>query len=64
MSVLHAIDQQRDDPENEYLAISQEPIRLLAERLERESGDMAHFRFRDACGYRPVPVGAAPSSRT
>ncbi len=59
MSVLHAIDQQRDDPENEYLAISQEPIRLLAERLEGESADMAHFRFRDACGYRPVPTERA-----
>ena len=56
MSVLHAIDQQRNDPENEYLAISQEPIRELVDRLERESGDLAHFRFRDTCGYRPVPT--------
>jgi 4-aminobutyrate aminotransferase-like enzyme/Ser/Thr protein kinase RdoA (MazF antagonist) len=56
MSVLHAIDQQEDDPENEYLAISQEPIRTLVEQLEPESSDMAHFRFRDACGYRPVPI--------
>ena len=63
MSVLHAIDQQRDDPENEYLAISQEPIRLLAERLER-----SRATWRTSGSAMPaatVPCRpSGPSSRT
>ncbi len=45
-----------EQPGNRYLAISQEPIAIvLAKRLDRENPELAHYRFRDACGYRPVP---------
>ena len=56
MSVLNAVDQLAEAPENDYLAISQEPIRDLVDRLEHESAELAHLRFRDACGYRAVPT--------
>ena len=56
MSVLNAVDRLAEAPENDYLAISQEPIRDLVDRLEHESAELAHLRFRDACGYRAVPT--------
>jgi 4-aminobutyrate aminotransferase-like enzyme/Ser/Thr protein kinase RdoA (MazF antagonist) len=59
MSVLNAVDQLAETPDNEYLAISQQPIRELVDRLEHESAELAHLRFRDACGYRAVPTEQA-----
>ncbi len=56
MSIINAADQQRDDPGNAYLGISQEPIRVLVAQLATEDAEVAHLRYRDACGYRAVPT--------
>ena len=64
MSVLHAVDQQRDDPDNEYLAISQEPIR--AARRPARPGVGRHGALPVPRRLR-LPAGAdrsAPSSPT
>ena len=41
--------QQQNDPENEYLGISQKPARKLLEQLQEVNPRYAHYLFRDAC---------------
>src|SRR3954469_6818666 len=55
MSVCLAARQHAAAPGNDYLLVSQEGIVALLERLAAESPDLAHFRYRDACGYEAVP---------
>ncbi len=59
MSVVNAVRQGDDDPDNAYLQVSQGPIRRVAPRLGDALGALAVCRLRDACGYP-----AAPESRT
>src|SRR5262249_29637926 len=55
MSVCIAARQHAAAPDNDYLLISQAAIEATLERLATESPDLAHFRYRDACGYEAVP---------
>src|SRR4051812_48724521 len=55
VSVCMAAWQHANDPGNDYLLISQERVVALLERLRGEDPSVAHFRFRDACGYEAVP---------
>ena len=43
------------DPANEYLLVSRRGVTEVLERLAGEDPDLAHFRFRDACGYEASP---------
>jgi 4-aminobutyrate aminotransferase-like enzyme/Ser/Thr protein kinase RdoA (MazF antagonist) len=56
MSVCMAAWQHREDPGNDYLLVSQRGVTELLDRLAGEDPDLAHARFRDACGYQPSPV--------
>ena len=55
MSVAVAADQQRQRPGDEYLAISQAPIRRTLPRLAAIPARVASATFRLACGMPPVP---------
>ncbi len=55
MSVAMAAKQFAAAPDNDYLLISQSGVSEVLDRLEGEDADLAHFRFRDACGYEPSP---------
>jgi 4-aminobutyrate aminotransferase-like enzyme len=48
--------QQKNDPENEYLGISQMPARELLERLQEINPRFAHYLFRDACNLEACPA--------
>ncbi len=56
MSVAISAEQQAADPTNTYLSVSQQAIVELQGRLATESAELAHLRFRDACGFRAVPT--------
>ena len=47
--------QQKNDPENEYLGISQMPALELLERLQEVNPRFAHYLFRDACNMEAFP---------
>src|SRR4051794_27055790 len=55
MSVAMAARQHAAAPGNDYLLISQAGVREVLERLAGEDATLAHFRFRDACGYEASP---------
>ena len=55
LSVAMAARQSAAAPENEYLLISQSGIAPVLARLREEDPQLAHFRFRDACGYEASP---------
>ncbi|WP_028063357.1 aminotransferase class III-fold pyridoxal phosphate-dependent enzyme [Solirubrobacter soli] len=59
MSVAMAVTQHAAAPDNEYLLISQAGVREALSRLEGEDARLAHFRFRDACGYEASPRARA-----
>ncbi|SVD76037.1 uncharacterized protein METZ01_LOCUS428891, partial [marine metagenome] len=47
--------QQRNDPENPYLGISQRPAWELLGDLRKVNPDFAHYRLREACGMEAFP---------
>jgi Ser/Thr protein kinase RdoA (MazF antagonist) len=55
MSVVNAVQQGHDDPDNAYLQVSQDAIRSVAGKLGDALGPLAVCRLRDACGYPAVP---------
>jgi 4-aminobutyrate aminotransferase-like enzyme len=55
LSVAMAARQYAAMPDNDYLLISQRGVTEALERLAAEDADLAHFRFRDACGYEASP---------
>lgn len=55
MSVCIAADQQRELPDNRYLAISQEPIRRTLPKLARIHPRFAEAVFRHESDFVPVP---------
>src|SRR5262245_1306364 len=55
LSVAVAAAQQADRPGDEYLAISQQPIRQTLPKLAAIHPRLAHYLLRDACGVPPVP---------
>jgi 4-aminobutyrate aminotransferase-like enzyme/Ser/Thr protein kinase RdoA (MazF antagonist) len=63
VSVCMAAWQHANDPGNDYLLISQERVVALLERLRGEDPELAHFRFRDACGYEANPRARAVRER-
>ncbi|HSF19382.1 MAG TPA: aminotransferase class III-fold pyridoxal phosphate-dependent enzyme [Vicinamibacteria bacterium] len=58
MSVSICARQFKDEPEREYLRVSQDPAWRLLERLEGECDRLPHYMFRAACGKDPHPDGA------
>lgn len=63
MSVAMAAQQSAEQPDNEYLLVSQAGVRALLDRLQHEDPQLAHFRFRDACGYEASPNARAIRQR-
>ncbi len=63
MSVAMAARQSAEQPGNDYLLVSQAGVREVLQRLEREDPQLAHFRFRDACGYEGSPNARAIRQR-
>ncbi|KAA3621395.1 MAG: aminotransferase class III-fold pyridoxal phosphate-dependent enzyme, partial [Proteobacteria bacterium] len=59
MSIAVAARQHIDQPDNDYLLVSQAPFRALLERLAKENAELARFRLRDACGLSPNPATPA-----
>jgi Ser/Thr protein kinase RdoA (MazF antagonist)/murein DD-endopeptidase MepM/ murein hydrolase activator NlpD len=55
MSVCHAANQYRHEPDNEYLRISEQPAWGLLKKLADIHPNLAHYAFRQACGLTPVP---------
>ena len=55
MSVCMSAYRRAGDPGNDYLLISQDAVGDLLDRLAEASPQLAHFRFRDACGYEANP---------
>ncbi|GAB4505698.1 MAG: aminotransferase class III-fold pyridoxal phosphate-dependent enzyme [Anaerolineales bacterium] len=56
MSVCIAADQQARQPHNDYLGISQAPIRETLPKLVHIHPRFAEAVFRDACGLHPFPA--------
>lgn len=63
MSVAMADKQFAERPDNDYLLVSQAGIKEVLRRLEGEDPVLAHFRFRDACGYEASPKARAVRQR-
>ena len=53
MSVCIAAEQQKSQPDNEYLGISQQPIRNTMPKLTEIHPRFADATFRDVCGLSP-----------
>jgi 4-aminobutyrate aminotransferase-like enzyme/Ser/Thr protein kinase RdoA (MazF antagonist) len=58
-SVAMAALQRAEQPDNEYLLISQRGVTALRRRLGDLPGELEHLRLRAACGYEPVPTARA-----
>ncbi|MGA1721625.1 MAG: aminotransferase class III-fold pyridoxal phosphate-dependent enzyme [bacterium] len=54
VSIVMAAKQIQEQPENEYLLISQQPIRELLQRLNALSLEEGIARSRFACGHSPI----------
>jgi len=61
MSACIAADQQAYQPENEYLGISQEPVRDTLPKLANIHPHFARAVFRDACGLDAFPASVEVS---
>lgn len=59
VSVVNSAYQQKVEPRNEYLTISEKPAWELLERLAHVHPRLAHYIFRDACGLPACPSGVA-----
>ncbi len=55
MSVCHAANQTRFEPDNEYLRISEKPVWALLEKLQHIHPRLARYVLRHACGLPAVP---------
>ncbi len=55
MSVCHCAHQSHQEPENQYLRISEKPAWALLRRLADIHPRLAGYMFRNACGLPPVP---------
>jgi 4-aminobutyrate aminotransferase-like enzyme/Ser/Thr protein kinase RdoA (MazF antagonist) len=53
MSVAISASQQRDEPDNQYLSVSESTGWELLQHLESLPANMAQYVFRDACGLPP-----------
>ncbi len=59
VSVCLAAKQQSERPDDDYLGISQGPIRATLPKLAAIHPRLAHYVLRDACGLPPVPHAPA-----
>jgi 4-aminobutyrate aminotransferase-like enzyme/Ser/Thr protein kinase RdoA (MazF antagonist) len=59
MSVAMAALQRAEQPDNDYLLISQQGIAALLDRLGAVPPELDHLRLRAACGYEAVPTARA-----
>ena len=59
LSITLQARQIREQPNNEYLRVSQAPARALLSRLSAEDWQVAEARVRDAAGRPPVAAAAA-----
>jgi 4-aminobutyrate aminotransferase-like enzyme/Ser/Thr protein kinase RdoA (MazF antagonist) len=55
ISVTHSAINKVNEPDNEYLFISEKPAWDLLEKLKAISPSFAHFSFRKACGWEACP---------
>ncbi len=55
MSVCHAANQSRLEPDNEYLRISEKPIWALLKKMQNIHPRLARYVLRRACGLPAVP---------
>ena len=55
ISVCRSAYNKRQDPENQYLVISEQPAWKLLKKWRAIHPEFAHFRFRAACGLTPCP---------
>ena len=55
VSVVNSALEKKKNPQNTYLAVSEEPAWKLLEKLEKIPKKMAYTRFRDACGWSSHP---------
>jgi 4-aminobutyrate aminotransferase-like enzyme/Ser/Thr protein kinase RdoA (MazF antagonist) len=58
-SVCLSSYRQIEEPEDEYVAISQEKAWRTLEILRSHSLDLSHYRIRAACGVEPCPTSSA-----
>jgi len=63
MSIAMAEAYASERPDNAYLQVSQAGVREVLAKLEGEDPVLAHFRFRDACGYEASPKARAVRQR-
>lgn len=59
ISVTNSAFQQHAEPDNAYLLISEKPAWALLERLRQIPPALAHYTFRQACGWIPCPATPA-----
>ncbi|MGB7395223.1 MAG: aminotransferase class III-fold pyridoxal phosphate-dependent enzyme [Pricia sp.] len=55
VSVTKSAIGKREEPDNEYLLISERPAWELLEKWHGLSADFVHFSFRQACDFTPHP---------
>jgi len=59
VSVTNSAIEQKREPDNPYMIISEQPAWELLERLYSIDPAFAHYTFRAACGFDPCPKTAA-----
>jgi len=59
MSIAMAACQRREQPDNEYLLVSQDGVTAVLGRLGALPREVEHLRLRTACGYEAVPTARA-----
>ena len=59
ISVSMSAHQRTLQPDNEYLAVSEEPAWTLLEKLTEIDPQLAHYSFRNACNMTPCPQSDA-----
>ena len=59
ISVVNSAYQQKVEPENDYLLISEQPAWTLLEQLVNVHPRLAHYTFRSACQLTPCPNNSA-----
>jgi 4-aminobutyrate aminotransferase-like enzyme/Ser/Thr protein kinase RdoA (MazF antagonist) len=59
ISVVNSAYQQKVEPQNDYLIISEQPAWLLLEQLVNVHPRLAHYTFRYACQLAPCPSSNA-----
>jgi 4-aminobutyrate aminotransferase-like enzyme/Ser/Thr protein kinase RdoA (MazF antagonist) len=57
VSVTNSAERRSLLPDDPYVTISEAPAWEALERLSAVPARLAHYRFRDACGFAPLPQG-------